>query len=405
MLRPIASACLLILLFFQPASAADVCRNEYFQGMKAHKDRATSVLPHEVTRDVSKAQVYVEFDGEVLYYHSNFVSEGKDEDGKAFFPTKVKGAPGPNSPFSDARAVFNNIVFTKPPGSAQTAIIDKALLESVQFHLDISVFDPDGRPRIDVTGIRNLRIVDGKIGQTIGAQPEILFTSLPPPSLIAKLKGCCLFGRPPHAVPKLLNALSAQPFKAADVKFASLFIDSGTEAAVRNNPHVRQTRLGGDGEKLRSKEDFSKLMAEAKGATLIMIGHVEGRDYVIRDSGKQETFRIAIADARNLARLNGVELIDIGCETTRAIREASFGFGVMTKYNSVDAIHSINRALTNAKTVQDFLVSLTSEGLKVVVEPSFVGNLPEKRASIYSRTRDKAKVLWAKVATITFTGF
>lgn len=106
-----------------------------------------------------------------------------------------------------------------------------------------------------------------------------------------------------------------------------------------------------------------------------------------------------------MARLNGVHLIDIGCETTRAIREASFGFGVMTKYNSVDAIQSINRGLTNAKTVQDFLVSLTSEGLKVVVEPSFVGNLPEKRASIYSRTRDKAKVLWAKVATITFTGF
>lgn len=61
--------------------------------------------------------------------------------------------------------------------------------------------------------------------------------------------------------------------------------------------------------------------------------------------------------------------------------------------------------MADARTAQDFLAALTSEGLKIVVEPSFVNHAPEKQATIYSKIRDKALNAWTRVATVTFTGF
>ena len=396
---------LIVGLLVPQAHASDVCRLPSFEGMERNKERALSVLSGTTIRDIAKAQVYVEYDGDILYYHSNFLSSGVDENGKPFgYPTKIKGSPNKNSAFAKARQVFKNIIFTSPPSEADTAILDKALQDSVVFHIDISVFDQNGRPRVDLTGIKNLRVVDGKNGRTI-TTPESLTTLKPPPSLISKIKGCCLYGRPPHFSQKFSDALSKQEINPNRVKFASLFIDSATEEAVLGSPLVRSSRIPGDGRKLNSRTDFDKLMVAAKGSTLILVGHVEGSDYVVRDSGNRENFRISIADARQVAKVNNVRLVDIGCETVNAIESESMGFGVITKYNSVDAVKSLNRALTDAKTFEDFLVSLSSEGLKVVVEQSFVDQPDQMQASVYSRIRDSTKQAWMKLATVTFSGF
>ena len=388
------------------ANAADVCRLPSFEGMESHKRRAVSVLSDSTTTDVAKAQVYVEYDGEVLYYHSNFVSRGVDEDGKPIrHPTKVKGSPSENHAFANARQVFKNVIHTSPPDEAQTAFLDRALRDSVQFYVDISVFDESGVPRVDLTGVPNIRIVDGKRGQSLAGQPELLTTTRPPPSIIAKIKGCCLYGRPPHFSSKLSEALAKQAIDAGKIKFASLFIDSATEAAIANSSMVKSSRLTGDSKRLRSRADFESMISNSRGSTLVLVGHVEGDRYVIRDSGGQETFSISIADARGIARSNGVRLIDIGCETVRAIDSTSFGLGVMTRYNSVDAVTSLQRALTVSKSFEDFLVNMTSEGLKVVVEPSFIEKPEQRQASVYSRMKNAARQAWTKVATVTFSGF
>ena len=397
----VAAAFALQAICAQVAYAADVCRTSHFEGMLAHKNRALSILSKDTTQDVSEAKVYVEYRDGVLYYQSNFVSQGGDQFGRPFEPTKIKGSPTGNAVFADARIMFANIVYPEPPSPQERAVANKALASSVQFHLDISVFDESGRPRVDLTGVKNVRIVDGSQSRAIDVQPEALTTAKPPPSLIAKLRGCCLYGRPPHASATLLTALANERLQPSDVKFASLFIDSATEAAVSRSQQVRSARLAGDARSVTDLATFSKLMASAKGSTLVLVGHVEGSQYVIRDSGNRERFRIEIAEVRKLARANGVRLIDVGCETTRAITSAALGFGVMTKYNSVDAVHSINRALVQSRNLQDFLVHMTSDGLKVVVEPSFLVQVGEKQASIYSRMRVTARDLWAKVATVT----
>ena len=316
---------LIVGLLVPQAHAKDVCRLPSFEGMERNKERALSVLSGTTIRDIAKAQVYVEYDGDILYYHSNFLSSGVDENGKPFgYPTKIKGSPNKNSAFAKARQVFKNIIFTSPPSEADTAILDKALQDSVVFHIDISVFDQNGRPRVDLTGIKNLRVVDGKNGRTI-TTPESLTTLKPPPSLISKIKGCCLYGRPPHFSQKFSDALSKQEINPNRVKFASLFIDSATEEAVLGSPLVRSSRIPGDGRKLNSRTDFDKLMVAAKGSILILVGHVEGSDYVVRDSGNRENFRISIADARQVAKVNNVRLVDIGCETVNAIESESMG--------------------------------------------------------------------------------
>lgn len=403
---------LAFILFFaigilaSAAHASDVCRLPSFEGMERNKQRALSVLADTTTQDISKAQVYVEYDGEILYYQSNFVSRGTDEDGRPFrYPTKIKGSPSKNPGFGNARQIFKNIIYTSPPDSSEAAALDQALRSSVQFHLDVSVFDENGLPRVDLSGISNIRIVDGKKGQSLGVQPELLTTSRPPPSIIAKIKGCCLFGRPPHMMSRFSDALSKQSIDPAKIKFASLFIDSGTEGVIAKAVNVRTSRLPGDSKALRTRADFERMIEGAKGSTLVMVGHVEGANYVIRDSADVETFRISIADAREIARTKGTRLIDIGCETIRAIESTSFGLGVMTKYNSVEAVNSLQRALTSSRTYEDFLVNLTSEGLKVVVEKSFVESGNQKQASIYARAKDKVRLAWTKVATVTFSGF
>jgi hypothetical protein len=374
--------------------------------MEGHKARAESILSAKTTNDISKAQVYVEYDGDVLYYHSNFVSRGADEDGKRIeYPTKIRGNPEKNKAFRNAEEMLTNIVYTSPPSASEVGTLKQALSNSVKFHVDISVFDQFGRPRVDLTGVEKLAIVDGKRASTVGVQPELLTTSKPPPSLIAKIKGCCLYGRPPHRATALADSLASQPIDSKRVKFASLFLDSATANAIEANSRVKSARLTGDAKSLRSKEDLSKLLDSAKGSTLVMIGHVEASNYVVRDSSNAEVFRISISELRSMAKAKEVRLIDIGCETTKAITESTLGLGVITKYNSVKIVETLNRTLAEAKSYQEFLVGLSSDGLKLVVEPSFVDKPNERTTTVYARAREKARAVWAVVARITLSNY
>lgn len=383
-----------------PSFASDVCRSSAFQGMLENKHRAESILTSATTSDISKAKVYVEFDGENLYYQSNFRS--REENGQLFdYPTKVKGNPTLRPVFADARGIFTEIIYDKQANELENAALDKPWQESVEFYVDVSVFDGNWRSRVDLTGLKNVQIVDGKTKYTYNVKPDVFTTNRPPPSLIAKLKGCCLYGRPPHLWTNILASLKAVIIEPSKVKFASLFNDSATNLAIQTSSKVQASRLAGDGAKMRTRQQFNAMVKKAADNILVIIAHVEGKDYVIRDSANKETFRIAILDAREEAKTHNVRLIDIGCETAQAIDQASGGLGIMTRYNSVDAVRSIQKALSSTKTLDEFLETLSSDGMKIVVEPSFV--TPNVRgATIYSRIKSRAIEIWIKIARINF---
>ncbi len=266
------------------------------------------------------------------------------------------------------------------------------------------MFDSNGAPRIDLSGVKKVRIVDGYKKVSLSSGGEVLTTLKPPPSLIARIKGCCFFGRPPHRAGEYGEALSKKLFEPSAVKVASLFIDSGTEAAFAQNKILKPKRLMGDGKAIRSIGELEKLFSGARGKTLILLGHVEGSDYVIRDSKNKEQFRTSIEFVRQLAKRESVSLIDIGCETTKAIQAESLGIGVATKYNSVDAVRSISRAMESSKNYEEFMSNIASEGLKIVVDESFVRDQVHTiHTTVYSRLKTSAKDAWVRVAKITLS--
>jgi hypothetical protein len=389
-------ALVLILSFLVSwASASDVCRAHHFQGMLASKQRADAVLPPNTT-DIHKAVVYVEYVDNVLYYQSNFVTSGFE------YPTKVKGDPAQNAVFSDATQVFKNIAFSAPPDPEAWNDVLTAVHNNVEFLIDVSAFDKNGIPRVDLSNIKNIKLVDRQHGKSVAVSVELLPTADPPPALTAKLRGCCLYGIPPFTVEGLSEKLASKPFDRQNVHFASLFIDRATEQQVDQSSLVKSVRVKGDANNLNSKADLEAVFEKAKGTTLVLIGHVEGADYVIKDAGNKEHLRVSIDEVRAMAKKNGILLIDIGCETTKAIKDRSFGFGVISRYNSVDAVASVQRAMSNAKTYRDFLENVSSPGLKIVVDHSFMVE-PMAHASVYSQMKTTARQAWIKIAQITVT--
>lgn len=378
---------------------------EFTENQLRESFRAAAVLPVTRTSTVTDASVYVEYVDGILYYHSNFVAHFQTRDDRPNkLPTNVKGDPKTNPELANLATAFAKIIGTARNDSAGNVAVRQALLGEVQVLLDLSIFDGAGVPRIDLTGVKNFQFVNARRNQTLDISSEMMETVLPPPSLIAKIKGCCLYGRPPHWSPRMSEVLSKQRFDPKNIRIASLFIESATDREIEHSNLVKNVRVKGDSKQVKSEIDLKNIFVEAKGRTLVLLGHVEGADYVIRTSANVEQLRVPIANVRAMAKGSGVQLIDIGCQTTKVIREEAFGFGVMTNYRSVEAVKSLELAMEKAKTVEDFLVILSSEGLKIVLEPSFLKD-PVKTASVYSRIRDASKAVLVKVAQVTFSNF
>src|SRR4029077_2426542 len=123
----------------------------------------------------TEAKIYVEYQDGTLYYQSNFLTPEAD------YPTKVAGDPARQPKFADPKFVFVNIVHDERPSPDVWAQTEKTMQESVELYIDKSVFDEFGVPRIDLSGIKNFRIVDGNKGVSLSGGGEILTTATPPP--------------------------------------------------------------------------------------------------------------------------------------------------------------------------------------------------------------------------------
>ncbi|MDR2265429.1 MAG: hypothetical protein LBE93_18555 [Enterobacter asburiae] len=389
---------LFIFLFFFTcfqSNAANVCRADSFVGLEKYKERANLILPENTSKQDQSA-VYIEYlpDGS-LYYNSNYITQGFEN------PTKIHGNPNEDAVFSDINTIIQNIFYSEKPSEIDRDIAIKNLHDNTKIILDSTMFDENGIPRIDLTDVKNITVFDSA-NKTI--EGETLNTMNPPPSVIAKIKGCCFYGRPPQSVNYYSEILFKKKLETSDIKIASLFIDSATESAFVKNKEIKSKRLEGDSKYIKSKSDFEKLFEKSKGKTLILIGHIEKSDYVIRDSANKETFRIPIEDVRQLARRESVTLIDIGCETTKAIETESIGIGISTKYNSVDAVNRINNAIKESKNYEDFLGNLASKELKVVVDESFIKDQVQTiHTTSYARLKNSIKDVWIKISQVTFS--
>jgi len=143
---------------------------------------------------------------------------------------------------------------------------------------------------------------------------------------------------------------------------------------------------------MRGLPEIETAFQEASGKTVILVGHVEDESFVIRDPKNEVTLSTLISTLRSLANKHQVELVDLGCRTAQAI-ESEIGLGVTTRFNTVEAVESIERAVSKSQTYAEFFENLTSDGLKVVVDRTFVENL-SLRADIYSEIQNQP--FWVK---------
>jgi hypothetical protein len=130
---------------------------------------------------------------------------------------------------------------------------------------------------------------------------------------------------------------------------------------------------------------------------VVLVSHVEGANFVIRDAALGLVTSIPVDSVRTLASKYNIELIDLGCETAQLSAAARFRLGVTTKFNTVDAVQALDNALSQSSNYSEFFQTLTSEDLKVVVDHGFMQGWP-LCADVYAKAQTAS--VWVKLARV-----
>jgi hypothetical protein len=142
-----------------------------------------------------------------------------------------------------------------------------------------------------------------------------------------------------HPLPPLELALFLDPiaFKGARKDIG----DAWTDRAPYNEMPTEAALL----------DNFLKLHA---GSTLLLVGHVEGNDFIMRDADGKPVGSYSVPDLVSKAREYNVLLVPIGCKTG----EAGAPFGFMQNI-STDQVQTFLRALPSKDvTIGDLFIAL-----------------------------------------------
>ena len=263
--------------------------------------------------------------------------------------------------------------------------------------LDRTVFSEGGYPEVDIHGAKNVSVVDGQTAETLTEGTlDVLDRNAPPPVLMSKVQGCCVYGIPPHLARSYGQTLRARPLSVDSIRFVSLVRDTGTENAISRTQKLGRVRVGSGS--ITNMSQIEDAIKSAKGRTIVLLSHVEGTNFVVRDPAQRIVLSAPVIKVRELASKYNVELIDLGCQTAQQIEADSLGFGVTTKFNTVSAVQALDEALGTSTNYSEFFDKLTSQHLKVVIDAGFTRGWP-LCADVYARANAE-NPLWVKLARI-----
>lgn len=196
------------------------------------------------------------------------------------------------------------------------------------------------------------------------------------PATIAKFLGCCVYIRPPAYGGQLARFLGSIRFDASQLRIALMVHDSASRAYLASDSvlsaHGRAEAID------RGAKDLEPWLLsqiqKASGRALLLLSHVEGKDYVVRDASGHETGRIAIRRANELALQHRVTLFNLGCRTAATLHEYD-GIGVYDAFNSIHMLRTISRALhAGPNTIAGFLERLGTPEARIVIPASIMKN-------------------------------
>lgn len=390
------------------AMGGTVCRQHAVQGLEFQQATASALLGASTT-DVNSLKLYIARVGGRLYLQSNYRSKNPDYDPSqpesennqpySEFPTKI--AEGGDLRVLNIRAAVENIIYWGEKARDADPDVETTVrkaIGSAELYVEQDALDTHGRLPLDLTGVDRVIVVDGNSATVASA--EVLPLMTPPPTLIERISGCCLYGRPPGRGQSILKALRAQTFDRAEIGVVSLFTDTGTAKTIAQAPLVKaaQERVATDG---TWQEKLDTAFARSTGKTLFLVAHTEREEVVVRTPRNEVDARFSIQALVDKASAQGVKLVLIGCETSRFIDQQSLGMTVIGRYRSTEAVQRLQSALAVSKTGEDLFTNLSSQGLKLIIEGDQAKNGLLTKAKVMSPV-DSARRRWVQIARLIF---
>jgi hypothetical protein len=134
----------------------------------------------------------------------------------------------------------------------------------------------------------------------------------------------------------------------------ALFLDPGTFMAPREKIIDAWSGRPPHSEMPRDKALIDNFLKGYSGKTLLLVGHVEGADFVMRDADEKSAGSYNLPELIEKARANNVILVPIGCKTGEAGAPIGFMQNITT-----DHVQTFLRTLpVSSVTLGDLLVAL-----------------------------------------------
>lgn len=228
----------------------------------------------------------------------------------------------------------------------------------------------------------------------------VIRTDTPPPIAAQLLSGCCLFGRPVGIdAQRARDALAQVQLRADELALISLVRDSATREAIsRTSLHAATDPASPRG--FTNVSELRPIFQAQRGKQIMVLGHVEGTDFVTRDGRGDELARFPVLDLRNLAEEFNVLLIEMGCNTAGVeAHSQAGGIGVASRLNTVDAISRISDALSSPElTLEQFLQKVSYVDMHVVVDASAIDRYYILQARYFHRAdRSQKSTIVARI--------
>ena len=343
-----------------------VCREPAIQGM-VDRIRRIHTLLGENTTNIYDIRLFVTKEKDDLYIQSNFLSRDPERPGHySDNPTKILVDAGE---IPDIATAMQNIIFWASsakdlPPDAENQL--RVALKRAKVYVDQTALGDDGRPPLDLSEASNIVLARDNASVTSG---EIHFLPMdePPPVLTERLNGCCLDGLPPGRGEAIVRRLAKHSISIEQTRLLSLVIDSGTDNVINKSPFLKRITVDMRGGRGDWSVRLEEIMAKSRGKTLLILSHVANGSVVIEDAGGKAVFSMSLADLQNSAHKNNVNMVLFGCETTKLFSKTSAQIGIAGKYNTAFAAKRIAAALESSKNAFEFLSSVSTEGLSVVV--------------------------------------
>ncbi len=256
--------------------------------------------------------------------------------------------------------------------------------------IDASVLNSDGYSKVDLSKFESVAIIANSKEYVVKKGETIPLTAFrqPPYAFTRRIVGCCVYGVPPHYAKLFNSALRRIPFRRSTVSILNLVRNTSTIEALKSDPNLSSRIAGPEVTKIAQTADVIKQIQASAGRQLIILGHVEGEQFVIRRPDGTVQASIDVSLLVKEADVVGTTLMLVGCRTAEQINSARSGFGVVESFNSLKAISALSRATQKSQNQLEFLEALSGDGFNLVIDQKFLDS--HKRllsASIHSKWR------------------